>query len=85
MKFCMLTTFFGSQSFGGDAGLAFDPTDVAAMAATLGRVLDEPALRERLGRRALRRARRFTWSATARALLDCFHEFDPGRTWRESA
>jgi glycosyltransferase involved in cell wall biosynthesis len=68
-----------------DAGLDFDPTDVAAMAGALGRLLGDPALRECLARLALRRARRFTWDASARALLDCFHEFDPGRTWRKSA
>jgi glycosyltransferase involved in cell wall biosynthesis len=68
-----------------DAGLDFDPTDVAAMAGALGRLLGDPALRERLARLALRRARRFTWDASARALLDCFHEFDPGQTWRKSA
>ena len=60
-------------------------TDVTEMAAALGRILDDPALRDHLGRRALRRAGGFTWDATARALLDCFHEFDTGRTWRISA
>jgi glycosyltransferase involved in cell wall biosynthesis len=69
----------------GDAGLDFDPTDVAAMAEALGRLLGDPALRDRLAQLALRRARRFNWEASARALLDCFHEFDPSRTWRKSA
>jgi glycosyltransferase involved in cell wall biosynthesis len=68
-----------------DAGLDFEPTDVAAMAEAIGRLLGDPGLRARLARLALRRARRFTWDAAARALLDCFHEFDPGQTWRKSA
>jgi glycosyltransferase involved in cell wall biosynthesis len=65
----------------GDAGLDFDPTDVAAMAGALGRLLAEPALRDRLASQALRRAQRFNWDASARDLLDCFHEFEPDRTW----
>jgi len=69
----------------GDAGLDFEPTDVAAMAAAIGRLLADPVLRDELGRRALSRARRFTWTATAHALLDCFNEVDPGRAWRKSA
>jgi glycosyltransferase involved in cell wall biosynthesis len=69
----------------GDAGLDFDPTDVAAMAEALGRLLGDPALRDRLGRRALARARRFNWDASARSLLACFREFEPSRTRRKSA
>ena len=69
----------------GRAGLDFEPTDVAAMAAALGRLLADPVLRDELGRRALSRARRFTWTATARGLLDCFNEVDPGPAWRKSA
>jgi glycosyltransferase involved in cell wall biosynthesis len=65
----------------GDGGLAFEPTDVAAMAGVLGRVLTDRALRDRLGRQALHRAQRFSWTATARALHACFDEFDPGRAW----
>jgi glycosyltransferase involved in cell wall biosynthesis len=69
----------------GDAGLDFDPTDTRAMADALRRLLADPALRDELSQRALRRARRFTWTATARALLDCFDEFDPARTRRKPA
>src|SRR5262249_52076670 len=46
----------------GEGGLDFDPTDVAQMAGAMGRVLADGALRDELGRRALRRARRFTWA-----------------------
>jgi glycosyltransferase involved in cell wall biosynthesis len=68
-----------------DGGLGFEPRDVGAMAGVLGRVLADPALRERLGRQALRRSRQFSWTATARALLECFDEFDASRAWRTSA
>jgi glycosyltransferase involved in cell wall biosynthesis len=71
----------------GDAGLVFEPTDVPAMTAAISRLLLDQALRDELGQKALKRAQRFTWSATARALLACFDEFDcdPGRAWRISA
>jgi glycosyltransferase involved in cell wall biosynthesis len=69
----------------GDAGLEFDPTDTGDMARAIGRLLTDPALRETLGQRALRRARRFTWAATARGLLECFDELDPGPARRRSA
>jgi glycosyltransferase involved in cell wall biosynthesis len=69
----------------GGAGLDFDPTDVGEMVRAIERLLDDPALRNRLGRQALHRAQRYTWSAAARALLDCFHEFDDGRSWRRTA
>ncbi|MCA1686879.1 MAG: glycosyltransferase family 4 protein, partial [Planctomycetia bacterium] len=62
----------------GDAGLSFDPTDVGAIASGLRRVIDEPGLRAELAARALRRASRFTWAASARGILDCFEEFGPG-------
>jgi glycosyltransferase involved in cell wall biosynthesis len=68
-----------------DGGLGFEPRDVGAMAGVLGRVLTDPALRERLGRQALRRSRQFSWTATARALLECFDELDASRAWRTSA
>jgi glycosyltransferase involved in cell wall biosynthesis len=61
----------------GDAGAFFDPTDVSAIAATLGRLLDDPAERDRLARRALRRAAGFTWAESARSLLACFDELEP--------
>jgi glycosyltransferase involved in cell wall biosynthesis len=69
----------------GDGGLAFEPTDVAALAGVLRRVLADPALRDRLGRQALHRAQGFSWTATAHALLEYFDEFDPRRVWRVSA
>jgi glycosyltransferase involved in cell wall biosynthesis len=61
----------------GEAGLFFDPTDVAAIAATLRRVVDEPGLRGGLAAKALSRARLFTWDASARAMLECFEGLGP--------
>jgi glycosyltransferase involved in cell wall biosynthesis len=66
----------------GNGGLDFEPTDVTAMAAVLSRVLADLAFRDRLARQALERSRRFSWTATARALLECFDEVDPRRAWR---
>ena len=65
----------------GDAGRFFEPTDVDAIAGSIRRLLDDPADRDRLARRALERARLYTWDAAAAAL---WAEFDalvarPGR------
>jgi glycosyltransferase involved in cell wall biosynthesis len=66
----------------GDAGVYFDPTDVASIAEALRRLLDDEPGRDRLARLAARRAARFTWAAAARAILDCFAELEPARTGR---
>jgi glycosyltransferase involved in cell wall biosynthesis len=63
----------------GDAGVYFDPRDVDAMAETMRRLLANPAERDRLAARALRRSARFSWTSSARSLLDCFEELDPAR------
>jgi glycosyltransferase involved in cell wall biosynthesis len=62
----------------GDAGIFFDPTDVAAIAGALRQIFADPAGRDELARTASRRASRFTWAGSARALLATFGEFDPG-------
>lgn len=49
----------------GDAALLVDPSDVDALAAALGRLLQEPALAAELRSRGLRRAARFSWQRTA--------------------
>lgn len=54
----------------GEAGLLVDPHDEDALARALVRVLSDGALRERLGRAGIRRARRFTHEATARLFLE---------------
>ncbi len=45
----------------GDAGILFDPTDVAAMADAVRRMFTEPKLRQELAARGQRRLRDFHW------------------------
>lgn len=55
----------------GESGLLVPPDDAAALAAALGRVLDEPGLAARLGGRARADAfGRFAWENVAAAILD---------------
>ena len=68
----------------GEAGCYFDPTDVDSIADAIRGLLAEPGRREALARRALERSKLFTWDASARALLDCLAELEPGYH-RESA
>jgi glycosyltransferase involved in cell wall biosynthesis len=58
----------------GEAALLVDPTDEAAIAEALRRVLEEPLLREDLSRRGRERAAAFSWESTARATLDVYRE-----------
>jgi glycosyltransferase involved in cell wall biosynthesis len=51
----------------GDAALIFDPGDQAAVTAALTRLLDDPALRDRLRAAGREQSARFTWRATAEA------------------
>jgi glycosyltransferase involved in cell wall biosynthesis len=56
----------------GEAAVYFDPTDTAAIADALRRLLEDGDLRERLRRAGLKQARRFNWEATARATLESY-------------
>lgn len=49
----------------GDAGLYFDPTNPADIAARIGEALRDPNLREALGKKALARAQDFSWRKTS--------------------
>ncbi len=50
----------------GETGLLVPPDDPGALAAAIGRLLDDPALRARLGAAGRERVvRRFTWQVTA--------------------
>jgi glycosyltransferase involved in cell wall biosynthesis len=53
----------------GDAAVTVDPTDVAAIAAAIERVLVDEAFRAELRRRGTARAARFTWEGAARETL----------------
>jgi glycosyltransferase involved in cell wall biosynthesis len=54
----------------GDAAVLVDPTDVAAIAAGLDRVLRDQVLADDLRRRGAARVRAFSWDESARLLLD---------------
>ena len=56
----------------GDAALLFDPEDVEAIAVSVGRILDDGELADRLRAAGRERARRFTWSESARRTLHCY-------------
>lgn len=53
----------------GGAGLLVNPTDEAAAAAAIGRILGEPDLAAELRRRSLARAAEFSWDRAARLLI----------------
>jgi glycosyltransferase involved in cell wall biosynthesis len=56
----------------GEAALLFDPRSELGIAEALGRLLDDPALRERLRIRGLARVTEFTWERTARLTLESY-------------
>jgi len=58
----------------GSAGLLVDPEDVTAIAAAIGRILDDDALRDDLRDRGLARSRLFTWEESARRTLGMLRE-----------
>ncbi|MFO0953637.1 MAG: glycosyltransferase family 1 protein [Isosphaeraceae bacterium] len=66
----------------GDAGLLFDPTDVAGLADCLRRVVLDPGLRLVLRAKARERATLYSWEETAEGLLDVFESLAPRRERR---
>lgn len=69
----------------GDAGLSFDPMDVASMADVMRSLLVDRELRARLSLLSLQRAARFTWKSSARALLEIFEELRPAAPSRSKS
>ncbi len=67
------TTATALPEVAGDAALLVDPDDRAGMAAALGRLLGDEALRAEMIGRGTERARQFTWRKTAEATLAAFH------------
>lgn len=53
----------------GDAGLLFDPHDVAAMSAAIIEISTNAGLRSELQKRALQRSSQFSWAAAAAMVL----------------
>ena len=62
----------------GEAARFFDPTDTAAIAAALDRLLADPTLRDELRQRGLARAATFSWARTAQATLAAYHRLAGG-------
>ncbi len=64
----------------GPAGLFFDPVDVDQIAQVIRTLLDDPNERDRLAQVAPVQAKKFTWTRSARLLLDCFEAMPARRT-----
>ncbi len=57
----------------GETGLLVEPNNPEALVEAIGRLLDDAALRERLGRNGRERVmERFTWEVTARGTAACY-------------
>jgi glycosyltransferase involved in cell wall biosynthesis len=63
----------------GDAALLIGATDTEGLAHAVGRLLFEPALREKLIAAGLERAKQFTWGAAAQKLLAAYDRLLAGR------
>ena len=63
-----------TEEIAGEAGILVEPTDVAEVAGALERLLSDQGLREELSTNGRRQAAKFTWRATADALIDAYSE-----------
>ena len=69
----------------GETGVLVEPNDPEALLAAIRALLDDPALRERLGARGRERVMaRFTWQVTARGTAACYDAILAGRPLPES-
>lgn len=68
-----LPEVLGAAWTGQMAGLMASPRDQDAWAAAMARVLSDRALRDKLQRLGLERAREFSWQASAQVVLDAFN------------
>jgi glycosyltransferase involved in cell wall biosynthesis len=68
-----------------ETGLLVEPNDPEALVAAIGRLLDDVALRDRLGAAGRQRVmERFTWQVTARGTAACYDAILSGRPLPES-
>jgi glycosyltransferase involved in cell wall biosynthesis len=58
----------------GDAAVFFDPDDVDDMASAIDRLMNDESLRRELGRKAVDRAKGFSWAKTAESTLAIIKE-----------
>jgi glycosyltransferase involved in cell wall biosynthesis len=64
----------------GETGLLVEPNDPDALVGAIARLLDDAALRERLGANGRERVmQRFTWEVTARGTAACYDAILAGR------
>jgi glycosyltransferase involved in cell wall biosynthesis len=64
----------------GETGLLVEPDDPSALAGAIGRLLDDPVLRARLGSAGRERVvSRFTWQVTAAGTAACYEALLEGR------
>jgi glycosyltransferase involved in cell wall biosynthesis len=65
----------------GETGLLVPPDDPGALAGAIARLLDDPALRARLGAAGRERVvSRFTWQVTAAGTAACYQAVIEGRS-----
>jgi GT2 family glycosyltransferase/glycosyltransferase involved in cell wall biosynthesis len=79
---CVLTDSGGVSEYAADGvnALLVPPRDAAALAVGIRRLLDDPALRERLSAAGVETARGFTWALTARRFRAFLASLPPART-----
>jgi glycosyltransferase involved in cell wall biosynthesis len=58
----------------GSAGMFADPDDVAGIAKAIGKVLDDPGLRQRLRDQGGKNLERFSWRHAARKTLKVYEK-----------